>query len=81
MRYLDNLEKHIAQRLKSNVKMRLYFFLIMTVGSTLGSMGVIGSMIEVPDIGSPATIFILMCAALLCYLAIWLYIKKLASRG
>lgn len=80
MRYLDVLDKLIASAIQSNTRKITQIFTATIIAFTIISIIEMMNIGETQDIANPGVILIIIATELLCYLAIWIYIKKLLSR-
>ncbi|MQA21014.1 hypothetical protein [Rugamonas rivuli] len=80
MRYLRDLDNLIVKAIKSDVSKIPSFFSGFIVTFTAASVFIMMNLGETPDISNPGVIVLMVVTELLCYLAIWIYIKKLPSR-
>lgn len=81
MKFLHELDTLIANKIKSNARKSIQFFIITIIAFTIISIAEMMSIGETPDITNPGVILLIVVTELLCYLAIWTYIKKLLSRS
>ncbi len=81
MKFLHELDNLIANKVKSNARKAIQFFIFTIISFTIISIAEMMSIGETPDITNPGVILLIVVTELLCYLAIWTYIKKLLSRS
>lgn len=80
MRYLRDLDNLIVKAIKSDVSKIPSFFIGLIVTFTAVSVFIMTNIGETPDIANPGVIALMVSTKLLCYLAIWIYVKKIPSR-
>ncbi|OFA04553.1 hypothetical protein [Duganella sp. HH101] len=80
MRYLRDLDNLIVKAIKSDVSKIPSFFIGLIVTFTAGSVFMMMNIGETPDIANQGVIALMIATELLCYVAIWIYVKKIPSR-
>lgn len=58
---------------------RLFLFLLICLAFTVGAVGIIGLSEFPPDLTNAVTQFVLIIAALICYVAIWFYVRGIPA--
>lgn len=80
MSYLRDLDDLIAKAIKAGVRKITPFSIGLIITFAVLSIALMMNFGDTPDITNTGVIVIMAATELLCFLAIWIYIKKLPSR-